>query len=116
MPSLESVGHAAALWAGLHLFLLLVLSVLVVRLRQKHKVALGGEGIPELRAPSAKANWSLWAKTAASSTKSILTAITQRTMQQLPPTRTNRQRPLASDAVTSYRQGRRSSKPWRNFK
>jgi len=70
----------------------------------------------ELRAPSAKANWSLWAKTAASSTKSILTAITQRTMQQLPPTRTNRQRPLASDAVTSYRQGRRSSKPWRNFK
>ena len=41
-------GHAAALWAGLHLFLLLILSVLVVRLRQKHKVALGDEGIPEL--------------------------------------------------------------------
>ncbi len=41
-------GHAAALWAGLHLFLLLILSLLVVRLRQKHKVALGDEGIPEL--------------------------------------------------------------------
>ena len=41
-------GHAAALWAGLHLFLLLALSMLVVRLRQKHKVALGDEGIPEL--------------------------------------------------------------------
>ena len=41
-------GHAAALWAGLHLLLLLVLSMLVVRLRQKHKVALGDEGIPEL--------------------------------------------------------------------
>ncbi|NQE61886.1 MAPEG family protein [Caulobacter sp. RHG1] len=41
-------GHAAALWAGLHLFLLLTLSLLVVRLRQKHKVALGDEGIPEL--------------------------------------------------------------------
>jgi len=41
-------GHAAALWAGLNLFLLLTLSLLVVRLRQKHKVALGDEGIPEL--------------------------------------------------------------------
>lgn len=41
-------GHAAALWTGLHLLLLLVLSVLVVRQRQRHKVALGDEGIPEL--------------------------------------------------------------------
>jgi len=41
-------GHAAALWVGLHVFLLLTLSLLVVRLRQKHKVALGDEGIPEL--------------------------------------------------------------------
>ena len=41
-------GHAAALWVGLHVFLLLVLSTLVVRLRQKHKVALGDEGIAEL--------------------------------------------------------------------
>jgi len=41
-------GNAAALWVGLHMFLLLVLSVLVVRQRQKHKVALGDEGIPDL--------------------------------------------------------------------
>ena len=47
MP-MESVGHAAALWVGLHLLLLLVLSSLVVRQRQKHKVALGDDGIPEL--------------------------------------------------------------------
>ena len=43
-----SSAHAAALWVGLHIILLLVLSVLVVRLRQKHKIALGDEGIPEL--------------------------------------------------------------------
>lgn len=41
-------GHAAALWTGLHLLLLLVLSLLVVRQRQRHKVALGDGGIPEL--------------------------------------------------------------------
>ncbi len=41
-------GHAAALWVGLLMFLLLTLSLLVVRQRQKHKVALGDEGIPEL--------------------------------------------------------------------
>ena len=41
-------GHAAALWVGLHVFLMLVLSTLVVRLRQKHKVAMGDEGIAEL--------------------------------------------------------------------
>jgi len=41
-------GHAAALWAGLHVFLMLTLSLLVVRQRQKHKVALGDEGIIEL--------------------------------------------------------------------
>jgi uncharacterized membrane protein YecN with MAPEG domain len=43
-----SSAHAAALWVGLHLVLLLVLSLMVVRLRQKHKIALGDEGIPEL--------------------------------------------------------------------
>ncbi len=43
-----TTGHAAAFWTGLHLLLLLVLSLLVVRQRQKHKVALGDEGIPEL--------------------------------------------------------------------
>ena len=41
-------GHAAALWVGLHILLMLVLSLLVVRLRNKHKVFLGDEGIPEL--------------------------------------------------------------------
>ena len=41
-------GHAAALWAGLNIVLLLALSLLVVRQRQRHKVALGDEGVPEL--------------------------------------------------------------------
>lgn len=41
-------GHAAALWVGLHLILLLVLSLLVVRQRRKHKIALGDGGVPEL--------------------------------------------------------------------
>ncbi|MBI1405415.1 MAG: glutathione S-transferase [Caulobacter sp.] len=45
---METIGHAAALWVGLHLLLLLVLALMVVRQRQKHKVALGDEGIPEL--------------------------------------------------------------------
>lgn len=40
--------HAAALWVGLHLLLLLVLSVLVVRQRRKHRVELGDAEIPEL--------------------------------------------------------------------
>ena len=42
-------GHAAALWAGLHLILLLVLSLLVVRQRQKHHVSIGDGGIDELQ-------------------------------------------------------------------
>ncbi len=50
----ETLGHAAALWVGLHLLLLLILSLLVVRQRQKHKVALGDDGIPEL-APAIRA-------------------------------------------------------------
>jgi uncharacterized membrane protein YecN with MAPEG domain len=41
-------GHAAALWAGLNLFVLLVLSVLVVRQRRLHKVVLGDGGVPQL--------------------------------------------------------------------
>ena len=41
-------AHAVALWAGLHLILLLVLSVLVVRQRRKHHVAIGDGGVPEL--------------------------------------------------------------------
>jgi uncharacterized membrane protein YecN with MAPEG domain len=47
MPNVTA-DNAAAFWVALHLLLLLVLSALVVRLRQKHKVALGDEGIPEL--------------------------------------------------------------------
>lgn len=43
-----SSAHGAALWSGLHLLLLLVLSVLVVRQRQKHRVAVGDGGAPEL--------------------------------------------------------------------
>ncbi len=46
--NLVTAGHATALWTGLHLFLLLVLSLLVVRQRQRHKVAFGDDGIPEL--------------------------------------------------------------------
>ncbi|WP_425996932.1 MAPEG family protein [Caulobacter sp. DWR1-3-2b1] len=58
-------GHAAALWAGLHVFLMLTLSLLVVRLRQKHKVAMGDEGIPELaRAIRAFGNASEYVPTA----------------------------------------------------
>ena len=45
---MDAAGHAAALWVGLHLILLLVLSMLVVRQRQRHKVALGDGGVPEL--------------------------------------------------------------------
>ena len=41
-------AHAAALWVGLHILLMLVLSVRVVRLRQQHKVPIGDEGVPEL--------------------------------------------------------------------
>src|SRR6202051_2499518 len=41
-------AHAAAFWVGLHLILLLVLSVLVVRQRRKHSVVLGDADIPEL--------------------------------------------------------------------
>jgi uncharacterized membrane protein YecN with MAPEG domain len=41
-------AHAAALWAGLHLIQLLVLSVLVTRQRRKHKVEIGDGGVPAL--------------------------------------------------------------------
>jgi uncharacterized protein len=41
-------AHAAALWAGLHLILLLVLSVLVTRQRRKHRVEIGDGGVPAL--------------------------------------------------------------------
>lgn len=43
-----SAVHAVALWVGLNLLLILVLSMLVVRQRQKHKVLLGDGGVAEL--------------------------------------------------------------------
>ncbi len=45
---LPASAQAAALWAGLHVILLLVLSVLVTRQRRRHKVGLGDGGIPQL--------------------------------------------------------------------
>jgi uncharacterized membrane protein YecN with MAPEG domain len=44
----RDAAHAAALWAGLHLVLLLVLSVLVTRQRRRHKVEIGDGGVPAL--------------------------------------------------------------------
>lgn len=41
-------ANAAALWAGLCLILLLVLSVLVTRQRRKHHVEIGDGGVPAL--------------------------------------------------------------------
>jgi uncharacterized protein len=41
-------AHAAALWAGLNLILLLVLSVLVTRQRRRHRVETGDGGVPAL--------------------------------------------------------------------
>jgi uncharacterized membrane protein YecN with MAPEG domain len=41
-------AHAAALWVGLHLILLLVLSLRVVRLRRLHHVVFGDGDAPDL--------------------------------------------------------------------
>jgi len=41
-------GQAAALWCGLNLILMLVLSLLVVAQRRKHRVAVGDGGVPEM--------------------------------------------------------------------
>lgn len=41
-------SHAAALWSGLLILLLLTLSVLVTRQRQRHKVLIGDGGIEEV--------------------------------------------------------------------
>lgn len=46
---IQTSAHAAALWAGLHLILLLVLSVLVTRQRRKHHVEIGDGGVPALQ-------------------------------------------------------------------
>jgi hypothetical protein len=45
---LNPAAHAAALWASLNIFVLLVLSGLVVRQRRRHRVAIGDDGVPEL--------------------------------------------------------------------
>ena len=44
----QASAHAAALWTGLHLVLLLILSVLVTRQRRKHHVEIGDGGVPAL--------------------------------------------------------------------
>jgi uncharacterized membrane protein YecN with MAPEG domain len=41
-------GQAAALWAGLNLLVLIALSALTVRQRQRHRIAVGDDGVPEL--------------------------------------------------------------------
>lgn len=41
-------AHAAALWAGLCIILLLVLALLVTRQRRKHHVEIGDGGVPAL--------------------------------------------------------------------
>ena len=46
--SLHASIQAAAVWVGLHLILLLVLSVMVTRQRRQHKVVIGDGGVPEL--------------------------------------------------------------------
>lgn len=62
-PSLAA--HAAALWAGLNLILMLVLSVRVVRLRRARRIGLGHAGDPELeRAVRAFGNASEYVPTA----------------------------------------------------
>ncbi|MDO1558791.1 MAPEG family protein [Brevundimonas sp. 2R-24] len=45
-----TAAKALALWAALHLVLLLLLSGRVVRLRRRHRVAIGDAGVPELTA------------------------------------------------------------------
>jgi hypothetical protein len=48
MDEIVEAGRAAALWSGLCVLLLFVLSLLVVRQRQKHKVLIGDGGVPAL--------------------------------------------------------------------
>ena len=46
--SLRDPASAAALWAGLCLLVMLLLSALVVRQRYRHRVVIGDGGVPEL--------------------------------------------------------------------
>jgi hypothetical protein len=45
---ISPAAHAAALWAGLLMLLMLVLSVLVVRQRERHGVLFGTGDVPDL--------------------------------------------------------------------
>jgi uncharacterized membrane protein YecN with MAPEG domain len=47
-PGANLAASAAALWSGLNILVLLVLSSLVVRQRRRHRVAIGDDGVPEL--------------------------------------------------------------------
>jgi uncharacterized membrane protein YecN with MAPEG domain len=48
MDPVVSPAHAAAFWAGLLLLLMLVLSALVVRQRERHGVLFGAGEVPDL--------------------------------------------------------------------
>ena len=52
MEDLAPAAQAASLWAGLNLLLLLVLSVLVVRQRQAHRVVIGDGGVEAVQRAS----------------------------------------------------------------
>jgi hypothetical protein len=49
LTAAHAAVQAAALWAGLHIILLLVLSTLVTRQRRKHHVEIGDGGVPALQ-------------------------------------------------------------------
>ena len=52
MEDLLPSAQAAALWAGLCLLLLMVLSVLTVRQRQTHRIAIGDGGVKSVQRTS----------------------------------------------------------------
>ena len=48
MVEISPAGQAAALWAGLTLILMLVLSGIVVRARRRHQIAFGDGGVEDM--------------------------------------------------------------------
>jgi uncharacterized membrane protein YecN with MAPEG domain len=52
MEDLAPAAQAASLWGGLNLLLLMVLSALVVRQRQAHRVAIGDGGVESVQRAS----------------------------------------------------------------
>ena len=52
MEDFAPSAHAAALWAGLCLLLMMVLSMLVVRQRRTHRVGVGDNGVDSLQRAS----------------------------------------------------------------